>query len=70
VIQPGYECTNVLSPNLLIYRSAPRCIIQLPVDGRHLLYPAVALEVIQFEQIIRRPVKVIRQIGYLFVELL
>jgi len=30
----------------------------------------VALEVIQFKQILRRPVKVIGQIGYLFVELL
>ncbi len=46
------------------------CLIQFPIDGRHLLYPAVALEVIQFEQIVRRPVKMIGQIGYLFVELL
>jgi len=28
----------------------------------------VPLEVIQFEQELRRPVKVIREIGYLFVE--
>jgi len=47
-----------------------RSIIEFPVNGRDLLYPAVALEVIQFKQILRRPVKVIRQIGYLFVELL
>jgi len=42
--------------------------IQLSIDGRDLLYPAVPLEVIQFEQEFRRPVKVIREIGYLFVE--
>ena len=45
-----------------------RCVIQLAIDGRHLLYPAVPLEMIQFEQKLRRPVKVIRQIGYLLVE--
>jgi hypothetical protein len=44
------------------------CFIQLPIDGRHLLYPAVALEVVQIEHIVRRPVKMIGQIGYLFVE--
>jgi len=36
-----------------------RSIVEFPVNGRNLLYPAVALEVIQFKQIFRRPMKVI-----------
>jgi len=43
-------------------------LVQFPIDGRDLLYPAVALEVIHFEHEFRRPVKVIGNIGYLLVE--
>jgi hypothetical protein len=43
-------------------------LVQLPIDGRDLLYPAVALEVIQFEHELRRPVKMISNVGYLLVE--
>ena len=50
------------------YRLSFCRLVEFSIDGRHLLYPAVALEVIQFEHIVRRPVKMIRQVGYLFVE--
>jgi hypothetical protein len=43
-------------------------IVQLAIDGRDLLYPAVALEVVHIEHKLRRPVKMIGDIGYLFVE--
>ena len=46
------------------------CLVQLAIDGRDLLYPAVALEVIHFEHEFRRPMKVIGNVGYLLVELL
>jgi hypothetical protein len=48
---------------------SPDRIVQLLVDGRDLLYPAVALEVVHFEHEFRRPVKVIGNVGYLLVEL-
>jgi hypothetical protein len=47
----------------------PHCLVQLAIDGRDLLYPAVALEMVHFEHELRRPVKVIGNVGYLLVEL-
>jgi hypothetical protein len=44
-------------------------LVEFQVDGRDLLYPAVALEVVHFEHEIRRPMKVIGNVGYLLVEL-
>jgi hypothetical protein len=44
-------------------------LVQLAIDGRDLLYPAVALEVIHFKHEFRRPMKMISDVGYLFVEL-
>jgi len=48
---------------------SPDRLVQLAIDGRDLLYPAVALEVIHFEHEFRRPVEVIGNVGYLLVEL-
>jgi hypothetical protein len=44
-------------------------LVQLAIDGRDLLYPAVALEMIHLEHELRRPMKMIGDVGYLFVEL-
>jgi hypothetical protein len=43
-------------------------LVKLAIDGRDLLYPAVALEMIHLEHELRRPMKVICHVGYLFVE--
>jgi hypothetical protein len=43
-------------------------LVELAIDGRDLLYPAVPLEMVYLEHELRRPVKMIRHIGYLFVE--
>jgi hypothetical protein len=45
-----------------------RRLVQFPIDGRDLLYPAMALEMVHFKHELRRPVEVIGNVGYLLVE--
>ena len=47
-----------------------RLFAQLPIDAADLLDPAAPVAVLQLQYVIERPVEVVRDKGYLLVELL